>query len=131
MVSSIRYQVSGIKLLGMHNFKDLVVWQKRIDLVVSIYEVTQKLPQSERHNLISQMQRSATSIPLNIAEGCGRETNPAFKQFLGHALGSSFELETQIIISTRLSYLNQDQSEILMQQLSSIQRMLNKLIRTL
>lgn len=115
----------------MHNFKELIVWQKAIDLVVEVYQSTKAFPQSERFNLISQMQRAATSIPLNIAEGCGRHTSPAFKQFLSHSLGSSFELETQIIVSQKLGFLDEVKANELLGPLASIQRMLNKLIDTL
>jgi four helix bundle protein len=115
----------------MHNFKELRVWQKGIDVVEDVYEVTRTYPESERHNLITQMQRAATSIPLNIAEGCGRGTKPVFKQFLGHALGSSYELETQIIVSKRLGFISNETEIRLLAPLNSLQRMLNKLIDTL
>jgi four helix bundle protein len=65
----------------MNNFRELVVWQKSIEFVVKIYEITRHFPKEEKFNLISQMQRSATSIPSNIAEGAGRNTNPLFKHF--------------------------------------------------
>ncbi len=115
----------------MHNFKDLIVWQRAMDYVEMIYDITKNYPASEKHNLISQMQRAATSIPLNISEGCGRHTNPVFKQFLGHSLGSSYELETAIIISRRVKFITEEQSNQLLAPLSTIQRMLNKLMDTL
>jgi len=115
----------------MHNFKDLRVWQKAVELVVMVYEVTKNFPQSERYNLTSQMQRAATSIPSNIAEGCGRGSNPAFKQFLGIALGSSYELETQIILSHRLGLLSSEEHDTLTSQVTEVQRMLNGLSNTL
>ena len=112
----------------MHNFKKLEVWQKGIDLVVSVYETTRQFPDTEKFHLVTQMQRAATSIPLNIAEGCGRGTNPVLKQFLGHALGSAFELETQIIVCKKLGYINQPSEEKLINEVSSIQRMLHRFI---
>ena len=115
----------------MHNFKDLKVWQKSVDLVLSVYRVTKGFPQSERFNLSNQMQRAATSIPSNIAEGCGRVSNPAFKQFLGIALGSSYELETQIILSHRLGLLSSELHDTLSSQVTEVQRMLNGLLNTL
>lgn len=115
----------------MHNFKDLKVWQKAVELVVAVYEVTKDFPQSERYNLTSQMQRAATSIPSNIAEGCGRGSNPAFKQFLGIALGSSYELETQIILSQRLGLLQDTQHDSLATRVIEVQRMINGLSNTL
>ncbi len=115
----------------MHNFKDLKVWQKSVELVVAIYEVTKAFPQSERYNRTSQMQRAATSIPSNIAEGCGRGSNPAFKQFLGIALGSSYELETQIILSHYLGLLKHAQLDSLGTRVTEVQRMINGLSNTL
>ena len=108
----------------MNNFRELVVWQRSIDLVVKIYETTRNFPKEEKFNLISQMQRSATSIPSNIAEGAGRNTNPLFKHFLTVAIGSSHELETQIIISKQLGYINGDSCTTLVSELNSIQKML-------
>src|SRR5947208_520599 len=108
----------------MHNFKDLLVWQKAVDLVVAVYKGVEHFSSAERFNLISQIQRAATSIPSNIAEGCGRNSNPSFKQFLAIALGSSYELETQIILSSRLEYLNYKDSDELLKRITEVQRML-------
>ena len=87
--------------------KDLLVWQRSIDLVVSIYEVTRSFPQSELFSLTSQIRRCATSIPANIAEGSGRRGNNEFKQFLYIALGSATELETHLILSEKLGYIKE------------------------
>ena len=75
----------------MHRYKELKVWQKAIDLAVEVYRVTEKLPKEERFGLISQINRCVVSIPSNIAEGAGRNTNKDFNHFLGIAQGSSFE----------------------------------------
>jgi four helix bundle protein len=115
----------------MHNFKELLVWQKAVDLVVKIYQSVEHFPNKEKFNLVSQMERAATSVPSNIAEGCGRNSNPAFKQFIGIALGSSYELETQIIISSRLGYLNEEESNDLLKGITEVQRMLNGLTTSL
>ncbi len=116
----------------MHNFKDLRVWQKAVELVVAIYQATENFPNSERYNLISQMQRAATSIPSNIAEGCGRGSNPAFKQFLGIALGSSYELtRNSIILSQRLRLLSMEAHDGLAAQVTEVQRMISGLSNTL
>ena len=80
----------------MNNFRDLKVWNKSIEMVVDVYQSLKEFPDSERFNLVSQIQCSAVSVPSNIAEGCGRHSNPAFKQFLSVSLGSAYELETQI-----------------------------------
>lgn len=108
----------------MNNFRELVVWQKSINFVVKIYEITRVFPKEERFNLIPQMQRAATSIPSNIAEGAGRDTNNSFKHFLTIAIGSAHEVETQIIISKQLSYLNEESYSLLIMELTGIQKML-------
>lgn len=108
----------------MNNFRELKVWQKSIALVVRIYELTRKFPKEEKYGLVTQMQRAATSIPSNIAEGTGRHTNASFKQFLTIAIGSAHELETQIIISNKLSYLDSINYDSLMKELTEIQKML-------
>ena len=77
-----------------HNFKELLVWKKSIDLVKSIYQITSILPSDERFGLISQMNRSSVSIPSNIAEGSGRTSEKEFIHFLNIAISSSYELET-------------------------------------
>jgi len=85
-------------------YKDLVVWQKSMDLVVLIYKLTNKLPKTEQYGIISQMQRSAVSIPSNIAEGSKRGTKKDFANFLLIAFGSGSELETQVEIVRRLPF---------------------------
>jgi len=86
----------------MHNFKELKIWQKSRILVKEIYSITEKLPVKEQYGIISQIQRASISIPSNIAEGSGRSGIKDFNRFLEIALGSSFELETLIIISNDL-----------------------------
>lgn len=108
----------------MNNFRELVVWQKSIDLVVAIYELTKKFPNEEKFGLTTQMQRSATSIPSNVAEGAGRNSGASFKQFVTIAIGSSHELETQMIISKKLGYINVDSYEMVISDLTAIQKML-------
>ena len=115
----------------MNNFRELIVWQKSIDLVVKIYDVTKNFPKDEKFGLISQMQRAATSIPSNISEGAGRNTNAWFKQFLSISLGSAHELETQIIISNKLGYINEECQDQLLIELKGIQKMLFSLSNTL
>lgn len=97
----------------MKNFKNLKVWQKGIDLVVSVYKTSKEFPKEELYGLTNQIKRSAVSIPSNIAEGSGRRTDKDFNRFLDIALGSSFELETQLIIAQKLEFLsNQDFDEL-------------------
>lgn len=115
----------------MNNFRELIVWQKSINYVVDIYKATRALPEEERYNLVSQMQRAATSIPTNISEGAGRNTNALFKQFLTIAIGSAHELETLIIICKKLGYLSNEEIDGLMDGLTEIQKMLYALHNSL
>lgn len=94
--------------MALSGHKDLIVWQKSMDLVVMVYELTKDFPSSEVYGLISQMRRSAVSIPSNIAEGSKRKTRNDFLQFIAVAFGSGAELETQIEIAKRLQYGNKD-----------------------
>lgn len=115
----------------MHRYKELKVWQKAIDLAVEVYRVTEKLPKEERFGLISQINRCVVSIPSNIAEGAGRNTKKDFDNFLGISLGSSFELDTQLVISNRLGYVSSDDFEKIESELEHIQNMIAKLKQSL
>lgn len=121
---------SDVKFL-MNNFRELIVWQKSVELVTNIYRLTGTYPENERYNLVSQMQRAGTSIPSNIAEGAGRTSGPLFKNFLSIALGSAYELETQLIISKNLGYINGEDFNAVAKQITEIQRMIFGLISTL
>jgi four helix bundle protein len=99
----------------MGGFRDLIVWQKSIDLVTEVYRNTSKFPREEIFALTSQIRRCAVSIPSNIAEGEGRKGAPEFARFLRIAQGSLAELQTQLIVSERLGYLPQPQFETLFQ----------------
>ena len=90
----------------MLTHKDLDVWKLGIELVEEIYKITSKFPKNEIYGLISQMRRAAVSIPSNISEGAARDSTKEFIQFLYVALGSLSELETQVIIAKKLSYIN-------------------------
>lgn len=92
----------------MHRFEDLKIWQKSMAVTEHCYRVTAKFPTEEKYNLISQIRRSAVSIPSNIAEGAGRNSNGEFKQFLGIANGSSYELLTQLYLSERLKLVTKE-----------------------
>jgi four helix bundle protein len=114
----------------MHNFKELLVWKKAVDLAEKIYRVTEIFPGNEKFNLITQMQRAAVSIPSNSSEGCGRNTNEILKYFLGIALGSSYELETQIILSKRIGYINDTAANEIEIMTIEVQKMLMGLIHS-
>jgi four helix bundle protein len=112
--------------MEVKNFKELVVWQKGMDLVREIYKITKQFPKSEMYALASQMQRSAIAIPSNVAEGHRRNHKLEYVQFLGIALGSAAELETQILIAEeQYSDFDYVKTKGLVDE---IQRMLNTLI---
>jgi four helix bundle protein len=115
----------------IHSYKDLIVWQRSIELVAAVYELTEKFPREEIYGLTSQMKRSAVSIPSNIAEGRFRGTKNDFAQFLRIAYGSGAELETQTEIAKRLP-LTKNLSYIKIESLlNEVMKMLNTMIRNL
>jgi len=111
----------------MNSYKDLIVWQKSIDLVVEIYRLTDLFPKSEIYGLTNQMRRSAVSIPSNIAEGYNRKHRQEYIQFIRIAFGSGAELETQIIIVKRLELVLSNRLKKVESLLVEVMKMLNKL----
>jgi len=111
------------------SYKELVVWQKAIQLVTMIYALFDSMPHSEKYALIDQMRRSAISIPSNIAEGQGRGSNKDFTKFLFIARGSLYELETQIEICIRLKYFDSTELIEITTACAEISKMLNAMIR--
>lgn len=109
-------------------YKDLLVWQKSIELVENVYAITKSFPDDERFNLTSQIRRSTVSIPSNIAEGHGRKSNGEFTHFLKIAFGSSSELETQLIIAYRLKILSKKEYDESTELLTYVRKMLSSLI---
>lgn len=101
-----------------------------MELAEGLYRLSSELPNDEKFGLVSQMRRSVISITSNIAEGTGRGSDKDFTRFLNMALGSAFELETQILLSIRLGYLNHSQQEVL-DKVSQVQKMLYRLINKL
>jgi four helix bundle protein len=108
----------------IHNFRELKTWKKSRLLVKEVYLITKQFPKEELYGLISQMRRAVVSIPSNIAEGCGRQTNPQLSQFLDIAHGSSCELETQIYLSFDLNYIEEAEMNILLEKINEIQKMI-------
>ena len=106
----------------MHNYNNLQIWQQAMDLVEEIYKLTASFPIEEKFGLVSQMTRAAVSIPSNIAEGAGRNSDKDFAHFISIAIGSLYELNTQIVLSERLGYINQLQSQELQKKLDNLQR---------
>ncbi len=109
-------------------YQDLKVWQRSMELVAAIYERTSAFPKSELYGLTSQIRRASVSVPSNIAEGQGRRSPKEFCQFLRHAKGSLMEVETQVMIAIRLSYMNAASGETLLKMSAEIGKMLNGLI---
>src|SRR3954451_6649477 len=110
--------------------RDLIAWQKSMDLVVLIYTCTGAFPKHELYGLTSQMRRSASSIPANIAEGQGRRSKSEFRQFLGNARGSLLELDTHLELARRLNYVTNSQYERVNQHVAEIGRIINGLLRS-
>jgi len=114
----------------MKTHKDLLVWQRSIELVTGIYKVTKGFPKEEIYGITSQIRRSAVSVPSNIAEGAGRKSPKEFKQFLSIALGSLSELETQVIIAKNLNYIDQKTNEKINIEIVALIKMIASLIRS-
>ena len=115
----------------MNSYKELIVWQKSVQLCVEVYKITSDFPKSELYGLVSQLRRSAVAIPSNIAEGQKRGHRAEYVQFLRIAYGSGAELETQLLIAEKVGFLKQTNREKLASLLEEIMKMLNKLIQKL
>jgi four helix bundle protein len=114
-----------------HSFEDLLVWQQAMELVDSVYEVTDSFPKSEEYALKGQMRRAAVSIPSNIAEGTGRGTQRDFLHFLRIARGSTRELQTQVMIAQRVKYLSDESYDELQRRIISTGKLLTQLIKSI
>ena len=110
--------------MKIHNFKELNVWKKSIDLAALCYEITSSFPKDERFGLTSQIQRAAVSIASNIAEGCGRVTNNELRHSLSISMGSCYEVETQIILALKFGYLSETKFNEFQVSISEVQKML-------
>jgi len=115
----------------MHNYKKLEVWKESVNLVTEIYLMTNNFPDKEKFGLISQINRYAVSISSNITEGAGSSSKKEFSLFLGYALASSFELETQLIISNNLNFISEVQKIEIIERLNIIQKKIYSLIKSL
>ncbi len=113
----------------MVDYKKYHVWQRSHQLVLDVYRSTSTFPKSEMFTIVPQINRAAISIPTNIAEGCGRETQKELIRFLYISSGSAHEVEYLILLATDLKFINQDDSEKLLTELSEIKKMLGSLIR--
>jgi|FLYL01.1.fsa_nt_gi four helix bundle protein len=115
----------------MKNYKELEVWQQGVELAVKVYQQTRTLPAEEKFGLTSQIQRAATSIPANIAEGWGRGSTKEYIQFLRVARGSLMELETHLILAARLGYFSPERLAALQKEVEVLGKRINSLIRSL
>ena len=113
------------------SYRDLIAWQKAIQLVTEIYKTTRQFPKEEIYGLTSQLRRAAVSIPSNIAEGQARLSKLEFKNFLSHARSSLVEVETQLLIACNLDYLSESAANQLLKQTTEVARILNGLLNTL
>jgi four helix bundle protein len=114
--------------VNVKDFRRLKVWQKAHLLTLNVYETTRKFPKEELYGLTTQMRRSSSSIPTNIAEGCGRAGDAEFARFLQIAMGSASELEYELILSRDLHYLSLDEYENLNRETVEVKRMLGPFI---
>jgi four helix bundle protein len=113
--------------MSLKSYRDLKVWQAAVDLVTDVYRLTAEFPKNEVFGLSSQIQRAAVSVPSNIAEGHARNSDNEFNRFLGIALGSLAELETQLIITERLRYIESDRINPVLTRCDDIGKMIRGL----
>lgn len=112
----------------MRNYRELEIWKNGISIVEKIYAISAKLPSDERFGLRNQINRASISIPSNIAEGCSRNSEIEFKRFLEIAMGSLFEVETQLTICERLGFCDKSDLSDILQLLNTEAKMINSLI---
>ena len=117
--------------MGPRNFREYPVWNEAVDYATYVYEVTGQMPWFEKKGLCDQLQRAAVSISSNIAEGAARPSDADFAHFLDFALGSAFEVETQLKIAKNVGYIDEEHYNGMVAKLSSIERQLNALISSI
>lgn len=113
--------------MKVRSYRDLIVWQKAMDLVVLVYQAGKKFPREELYGLTNQIRRAAVSVPSNIAEGQGRSSTKEFRHHLSTAYGSLQEVETQILVAQRLEYLDQEEVEVVLNLTAEVGRLINAL----
>ena len=115
--------------MTIHNFRELVAWQKAMQLTKNVYVITKNFPTSEQYGLISQVQRAVVSIPSNIAEGAGRPTQKELVHFLSFSLGSAYELETELLLAYELNYITAEQSRQINAEIVEVQKLVYSLMK--
>lgn len=116
---------------NIKSHRDLIAWQKAMNLAQTIYDLTRNFPKEEIYGLTSQVRRCAVSVPANIAEGQGRRSKKEFQQFLGHARGSLLELDTHLELALRFGYIDSEAYQNVLPQVQEVGRILNGLLRSL
>ena len=117
--------------MSKSNFRNILAWQRGVDLAVEMYRACENFPRHEQFGLVRQMRNAAVSIPSNIAEGRGRGTIPDYRRFVLQARGSSYELETQIEIAKRLGFMTTENATTFTDDVNEIQRLIHGLIHSL
>ncbi len=115
----------------MHQFKELLIWQKSRNFCSEIYSVTSTFPNEEKFGITNQLRRASVSIPSNIAEGSSRNSNKDFSRFLEIAIGSAYEIETQLLIASDLGFIKTEKLVLIINQLDEIIKMISKFKSTL
>ncbi len=113
------------------SYKDFVVWQRAVELSLEVYKLTSSFPESERFGLTNQLRRASVSVASNIAEGYGRSTSGEYRQFLGHARGSNFELQTQLVIAGGLGFGKAPTRQTVQELSEEVSRMLVAIMKKL
>ncbi len=115
----------------MHNFRELRIWKDSMEIAKTVHSFTIKFPKEERYAIAQQINKCSVSIPSNIAEGAGRRTKNDFRHFISIAIGSSFELETQLILSGDFNYVKEKELTDILTRITTLQKMMNKFRDTL
>ncbi len=115
--------------MTIHNFRELVAWQKAMQLTKEVYVLTKNFPSIEQYGLVSQIQRAVVSIPSNIAEGAGRPTQKELVHFLSFSLGSAYELETELLLARELDYITEEQSKQINTEVVEVQKLVYSLMK--
>jgi four helix bundle protein len=110
--------------MGMHNFRELKIWQRSMNLAEDIYKITAGFPKDELYGLCIQLKKCAVSVPSNISEGAGRASNPQFRHFLEYSMGSCNEIQTQVELAIRFNYINKEAGEKIIDEAGQVYRMI-------
>ena len=110
--------------MGMHNFRELRIWQRSMDLAEIVFKINATFPKEEKYGLVSQLNRCAVSVPSNISEGAGRASNKQFKQFLEFSMGSCNEIQTQLELAKRFNYVTKESGDKVIDEAFQVYKMI-------